>query len=114
MNEMNDELQENARETELELREQLDMAGARVREAQKRVEAAQETVADYQQTIKKYRQLTAHLQVPLGPGLSLLKVTLWFPGPTGLHCPFSGCQSGADKPAGSVCREAAAATARDF
>lgn len=67
MNEMNDELQENARETELELREQLDMAGARVREAQKRVEAAQETVADYQQTIKKYRQLTAHLQVPMNP-----------------------------------------------
>lgn len=67
MNEMNDELQENARETELELREQLDMAGARVREAQKRVEAAQETVADYQQTIKKYRQLTAHLQVPVYP-----------------------------------------------
>uniref|UniRef100_A0A8C6Y226 Dynactin subunit 1 n=1 Tax=Naja naja TaxID=35670 RepID=A0A8C6Y226_NAJNA len=51
MNEMNDELQENARETELELREQLDMATA-----------AQETVADYQQTIKKYRELTAHLQ----------------------------------------------------
>lgn len=67
INEMNDELQENARETELELREQLDMAGARVREAQKRVEAAQETVADYQQTIKKYRQLTAHLQVPVHP-----------------------------------------------
>lgn len=70
MNEMNDELQENARETELELREQLDMAGARVREAQKRVEAAQETVADYQQTIKKYRQLTAHLQVPASPLVS--------------------------------------------
>lgn len=67
MNEMNDELQENARETELELREQLDMATARVREAEKRVEAAQETVADYQQTIKKYRELTAHLQVrPFG------------------------------------------------
>lgn len=64
---MNDELQENARETELELREQLDMSTARVREAEKRVEAAQETVADYQQTIKKYRELTAHLQVqPLG------------------------------------------------
>uniref|UniRef100_A0A8C5RUL5 Dynactin subunit 1 n=1 Tax=Laticauda laticaudata TaxID=8630 RepID=A0A8C5RUL5_LATLA len=62
MNEMNDELQENARETELELREQLDMATARVRESEKRVEAAQETVADYQQTIKKYRELTAHLQ----------------------------------------------------
>lgn len=70
MNEMNDELQENARETELELREQLDMAGARVREAQKRVEAAQETVADYQQTIKKYRQLTAHLQVSVHPFIS--------------------------------------------
>ncbi|XP_036372804.1 dynactin subunit 1 isoform X5 [Megalops cyprinoides] len=62
INEMNDELQENARETELELREQLDMGAARVREAEKRVEAAQETVADYQQTIKKYRELTAHLQ----------------------------------------------------
>lgn len=60
---MNDELQENARETELELREQLDLAGARVREANKRVEAAQETVADYQQTINKYRELTTHLQV---------------------------------------------------
>lgn len=70
MNEMNDELQENARETELELREQLDMATARVREAEKRVEAAQETVADYQQTIKKYRELTAHLQVRLFGGPS--------------------------------------------
>ncbi|XP_054652812.1 dynactin subunit 1 isoform X4 [Dunckerocampus dactyliophorus] len=62
INEMNDELQENARETELELREMLDLGGARVREAEKRVEAAQETVADYQQTIQKYRELTAHLQ----------------------------------------------------
>ncbi|XP_059506852.1 dynactin subunit 1-like isoform X3 [Stegostoma tigrinum] len=62
INEMNDELQENARETELELREQLDLGAARVREAEKRVEAAQETVADYQQTIKKYRELTSHLQ----------------------------------------------------
>ncbi|XP_015249092.1 PREDICTED: dynactin subunit 1-like isoform X3 [Cyprinodon variegatus] len=62
INEMNDELQENARETELELREMLDLGAARVREAEKRVEAAQETVADYEQTIKKYRELTAHLQ----------------------------------------------------
>lgn len=113
MNEMNDELQENARETELELREQLDMAGARVREAQKRVEAAQETVADYQQTIKKYRQLTAHLQVPASP-CSLFKITLGLPGPTVLHCLLLGCQSGADQPAGSVCGETAAATSRDF
>ncbi|XP_060728153.1 dynactin subunit 1 isoform X3 [Tachysurus vachellii] len=62
INEMNDELQENARETELELREQLDLSAASVREADKRVEAAQETVADYQHTIQKYRELTAHLQ----------------------------------------------------
>uniref|UniRef100_A0A8C5NAV3 Dynactin subunit 1 n=1 Tax=Gouania willdenowi TaxID=441366 RepID=A0A8C5NAV3_GOUWI len=62
INEMNDELQENARETELELREMLDLGASQVREAEKRVEAAQETVADYQQTIKKYRELTAHLQ----------------------------------------------------
>uniref|UniRef100_A0A8V5G952 Dynactin subunit 1 n=1 Tax=Melopsittacus undulatus TaxID=13146 RepID=A0A8V5G952_MELUD len=62
MNEMNDELQENARETELELREQLELSAVRVRQAERRVEAAQETLADYQQTISKYRQLTAHLQ----------------------------------------------------
>ncbi|XP_057711852.1 dynactin subunit 1a isoform X2 [Corythoichthys intestinalis] len=62
INEMNDELQENARETEMELREQLDLSGAKVREADKRVEAAQETVADYQQTISKYRELTNRLQ----------------------------------------------------
>ncbi|XP_030348186.1 dynactin subunit 1 isoform X2 [Strigops habroptila] len=62
MNEMNDELQENARETELELREQLDMAAARVRQAERRVEAAQEALADCQQTISKYRELTAQLQ----------------------------------------------------
>ncbi|XP_061565384.1 dynactin subunit 1-like isoform X1 [Cololabis saira] len=62
INEMNDELQENARETEMELREQVDMGGAKVREAEKKVEAAQETVADYQQTINKYRELTASLQ----------------------------------------------------
>lgn len=60
---MNDELQENARETEMELREQLDLSVAKVREADKRVEAAQETVADYQQTITKYRDLTNRLQV---------------------------------------------------
>uniref|UniRef100_A0A8C4PXL9 Dynactin subunit 1 n=1 Tax=Eptatretus burgeri TaxID=7764 RepID=A0A8C4PXL9_EPTBU len=62
INEMNDELQENARETELELREQLDFANGRTREAEKRIEAVQEMAADLQQTIQKYRQLTAHLQ----------------------------------------------------
>lgn len=60
---MNDELQENARETEMELREQLDLSRGKVREADKRAEAAQETLADYQQTIGKYRDLTNRLQV---------------------------------------------------
>ena len=32
MNEMNEELQENARESEMELREELDMANAKVRD----------------------------------------------------------------------------------
>uniref|UniRef100_A0AAY4B7T7 Dynactin subunit 1 n=1 Tax=Denticeps clupeoides TaxID=299321 RepID=A0AAY4B7T7_9TELE len=63
INEMNDELQENARETELELRELLDLSATKVREAEKRIEASQETMADYQQTIQKYRELTIHLQV---------------------------------------------------
>lgn len=63
INEMNDELQENSRETEMELREQLDLSAAKVREAEKKVEAAQETVADYQHTISKYRELTSSLQV---------------------------------------------------
>lgn len=81
---MNDELQENARETELELREMLDLGAARVREAEKRVEASQETVADYQQTIKKYRELTAHLQVRRhgrggGGGASPCLSLSWFP-----------------------------------
>lgn len=65
---MNDELQENARETEMELREQLDLSVAKVRDAEKRVEAAQETVADYQQTINKYRELTTRLQVECRQG----------------------------------------------
>uniref|UniRef100_A0A669CYY8 Dynactin subunit 1 n=1 Tax=Oreochromis niloticus TaxID=8128 RepID=A0A669CYY8_ORENI len=76
INEMNDELQENARETEMELREQLDLSGAKVREAEKRVEAAQETVADYQQTINKYRELTASLQVGLRQGKRAIEMEL--------------------------------------
>lgn len=99
MNEMNDELQENARETELELREQLDMATARVREAEKRVEAAQETVADYQQTIKKYRELTAHLQV----GRSVLQ---------GAGLGGRQCQPGALPPGAEVLWEQTSVTGR--
>uniref|UniRef100_A0A8C8BK83 Dynactin subunit 1 n=1 Tax=Otus sunia TaxID=257818 RepID=A0A8C8BK83_9STRI len=57
MNEMNDELQENARETELELREQLDMATARVREAEKRAGAALSTCCVPQAIEMELRQM---------------------------------------------------------
>ena len=60
---MNDELQENARDGELELREELDMANARATEAQRRLEAMQESGADYEATITKFRELVSQLQV---------------------------------------------------
>ncbi|KAG7470232.1 hypothetical protein JOB18_038330, partial [Solea senegalensis] len=50
INEMNDELQENARETELELREMLDLSAAKVRESERRVEAAQAHLSTKQQS----------------------------------------------------------------
>lgn len=107
INEMNDELQENARETELELREMLDLGAARVREADKRVEAAQETVADYQQTIKKYRELTAHLQVRShAPPPQHAAPPLPSDEPL---APAAGREQRADQSAGSFCRAAAAA-----
>ena len=60
---MNDELQENTRETELELREELDMSNSRVAEANRKVEAMQESIADYENTLAKFRDLVAQLQV---------------------------------------------------
>lgn len=48
MNDMNEELQENARETELELREEVDLMRAKTLEAKRQTEAANEVVADYQ------------------------------------------------------------------
>ena len=60
---MNDELQENTRETELELREELDMAHAHSAECMRKLEATQETIADYEVTISKFRNLVTQLQV---------------------------------------------------
>ena len=60
---MNDELQENSRDTELELREELDMAKQRLVESQRRTEAIQESVTDYENTIRKFRDLVTQLQV---------------------------------------------------
>ena len=61
--EMNDELQETARETELELREEVDLANARANEAKRKMEAVQESMADYETTIAKFRELVSQLQV---------------------------------------------------
>ncbi|ELT87630.1 hypothetical protein CAPTEDRAFT_161353 [Capitella teleta] len=60
--EMNDELQETARDTELELREEAEMSQARVADANRRVEAMQESIAEYDRTINKFRELVAQLQ----------------------------------------------------
>lgn len=62
LHEMNEELQENARETELELREELDLANGRLLETKRKLEAAWESMADYDKTISKFRDLVSQLQ----------------------------------------------------
>ena len=60
---MNDELQENSRENELELREEVDMAKQHVLETQRKMDAVQEGITDYETTITKFRELVTSLQV---------------------------------------------------
>ena len=55
---MDEELQENARELELELREDIDLANAKVRELEKSREVAFEVIADHEATIHKFRDVT--------------------------------------------------------
>ncbi|XP_021378666.1 dynactin subunit 1-like isoform X2 [Mizuhopecten yessoensis] len=62
LHEMNEELQENTRESELELREELDLANGRATEMQRKLDATQETIADYDATISKFRELVSSLQ----------------------------------------------------
>ncbi|XP_054715977.1 dynactin subunit 1-like [Uloborus diversus] len=62
MQDVNDQLQETAKETELELREEVDMANAKILEGQRKLEATQEAIADYEQTIKKFREQTEQLK----------------------------------------------------
>ncbi|XP_049862850.1 dynactin subunit 1 isoform X4 [Schistocerca gregaria] len=57
LQDMNEQLQENSREVEVELREELDLARAATREAIREKEAAFETIADREQTIIKFREL---------------------------------------------------------
>ena len=55
-------MQENAREIELELREEMDMSAARVRELQRDKETMQELVADHEATIHKFRGFVSQIQ----------------------------------------------------
>jgi dynactin 1 len=61
--EMNEELQESAREVELQLREDVDMANARAAEAQRKLDAVKESINDYEETINKFREHVARQQV---------------------------------------------------
>lgn len=62
INDMNDQLQENARELELELREELDIANSRIREVMREREASNEVIVDQDATIKKFRELVQKQQ----------------------------------------------------
>ncbi|XP_005089837.1 dynactin subunit 1 isoform X2 [Aplysia californica] len=65
LNDMNEELQENARATELELREEVDLKSIKLLELQRKIDANQETFADYDTTLNKFRDLVANLQEQL-------------------------------------------------
>lgn len=62
LHEMDEELQENARELELELREDIDLAHSKAREVERSRDAAYEIVADHETTIKKFRDLVTQVQ----------------------------------------------------
>ncbi|VDQ00633.1 unnamed protein product [Trichobilharzia regenti] len=60
--EMNDELQENSRETELELREEIERANSQINQLVRHLDATRETISDYEQTLGKFRDLVSDLQ----------------------------------------------------
>ena len=62
LHDMNEELQETARETELELREELDLSRTKIQEILKERDAAQEMMADRNATIEKFRGVVQQLQ----------------------------------------------------
>lgn len=62
LHDLNEELLQQARETELELREELAQAHVRLADNQRRVEAAHEALADCEQTLAKYHSLVAQLR----------------------------------------------------
>ena len=65
INEVNDQLQESAREEERELRQTLDINENRIREAERHIESLKYNLADQEKTILKFRDLVKQLQVRL-------------------------------------------------
>ncbi len=62
LHDMNEELQETARETELELREELDLMRGKMQEVMKERDAGHELAADHKGTIEKFREVVQQLQ----------------------------------------------------
>ncbi|CAH8820975.1 unnamed protein product [Trichobilharzia szidati] len=60
--EMNDELQENSRQTKLELLEEIERANSQINQLVRHLDATRETIADYEQTLGKFRDLVSDLQ----------------------------------------------------
>ena len=62
INEVNDQIQENAREEEKELRQKLDLTESRVREYERQIEALKYNISDHDKTLLKFRELVKQLQ----------------------------------------------------
>ena len=62
LHDINEEMQENAREIELELREEIDMNQAKIREILRDKEAALEVILDHENTINKFRAFVQKVQ----------------------------------------------------
>ena len=62
LHEVDEEMQENLREAELELREQLDLTNGKVREMARARDAAYEIIHDHETTINKFRDLVSKVQ----------------------------------------------------
>ncbi|KAF7259485.1 hypothetical protein EG68_03150 [Paragonimus skrjabini miyazakii] len=60
--EMNDELQENSRDTERELREEIEQGRTQISQLVRHMDACRETIADYEKTLSKFRDLVTDLQ----------------------------------------------------
>jgi dynactin 1 len=62
INEVNDQIEENTREEEKQLRQSLDMAEARVRDCERQIEALKYNISDHDKTLLKFRELVKQLQ----------------------------------------------------